>query len=977
MIKSLAVLLLLVQSVQGIYEDQAGEFDWSVQNLGRVVAVAYGGGDKRSAATSARGSGRAVYVASDSRSRALARLDAKTGAIKWRNVLYADDAVDAIELTNYGLLSLSGGGKNVRMWDAVDGSLVWDNVVFGADKSSSTGDVVPIGDDRAVVLSLNTAVFMNLKDGRVSWRAELPAATSAIESSVVSSDGSALFVLVQSAGKHQVLSLDVASGGVTPVAVDEKSEAVVVRKSEKGEAVFVVVSASEIKIQSLESSSKSKTTLIGDLALPASKTTQRFAGVEAEVKNGLTIRLASGKRVYCSISDSFELKAASVLSEDGVVVESSTEDAKLFHVTASTQKQVQVASYSHNAQTSRTQWEAEVDVNLHGGAVSSAFAACPTRKKDSGAPRCRVLLVMRDDGLIMTTNEEPSDSEVSVETAKNVLWTREESLANVKETLWITPAETQIEKQPLKGIPSFVEDLQLDIERLQQFVQHAMSMSSSLFEPKSAGDHKARKEPENAHFFGFSKYLLALTESGRLFAIRAETNTVAWSSFVGPAYRLFVLRDHPVLGSGAELLLVSNSTQLSWVDGDDGRQIESVDASSNSNAWVVILPKRKHHIDEDTTIRRAVAVVSKDSLDVSIFPEEAASVGHPEAENFYFYRYDESIGAFHGYTIDKVGDKGYKARQVWSVVVPSDQKLVATSRQRENAVIDSSVTITGDDSLLLKYLNPHMFGLTTLSHEKLEGSHKTTPVLHVSLVDSVTGRLIHRVRHVHGSEPVQMVQSEHWVVYTYWNSKDKRTELVSLSLYDGAVGTHSLNLWKRPSWNEVRSSYDPRAPFVLQKSFVFPAKISTLGVTVTSRGITPQYVLVGMENGQVFKLSRALINPRQPEKPPTPEEQNEGLGQYSPLIPLHHNLYSMVTYNQTVANLKAISTTPVELESTTLMVAHGLDMFYVRMAPAKAFDVLPPDFNYELLVLLCLGFLGAAYVAKGFAQRKALNEAWK
>jgi hypothetical protein len=47
----------------------------------------------------------------------------------------------------------------------------------------------------------------------------------------------------------------------------------------------------------------------------------------------------------------------------------------------------------------------------------------------------------------------------------------------------------------------------------------------------------------------------------------------------------------------------------------------------------------------------------------------------------------------------------------------------------------------------------------------------------------------------------------------------------------------------------------------------------TLSVTITSRGITPQHVLVGMENGQIFKLNRGYIDPRQPDKPLTPLEQ--------------------------------------------------------------------------------------------------------
>ncbi|KAJ0408590.1 hypothetical protein P43SY_008937 [Pythium insidiosum] len=343
--------------------------------------------------------------------------------------------------------------------------------------------------------------------------------------------------------------------------------------------------------------------------------------------------------------------------------------------------------------------------------------------------------------------------------AKNVLWVREEALANIKDVQWITPAESEIEKQPMKGIPTFMEELEIEADRVRQVLHHIAAVTSTLLESKSnVVDDKTRKEPHNAHFFGFSKFIVLLTESGRLYAI-------------------------------------------------------------------------------------------------------------------------------------------------------PDQEVVATSRQRDGAVIDSSVTITGDDSLLLKYLNPHMFGLATIAMENFEGGHKSTSVLYVSLIDAVSGRIIHRVRHMHGSEPVRMIQS--------------------------------------------------------------------LGVTVTSRGITPPYILVGMENGQIYKLPRGMINPRQPDKAPTQQEQEEGLIQYTPLVPMHNNLNFMITYNQTIANVKAISTTPVELESTTLVFAHGLDLFYVRLAPANAFDVLPPDFNYELLVLLCLGFFGANVLAKHLAQRKALNEAWK
>jgi hypothetical protein len=85
----LGALALCFGAARAIYEDQAGEFDWRVENLGRAAAVAFGGAVTRGQASATRGTTRALYVASDGRSRALARLDAKTGVVKWRHVFHA------------------------------------------------------------------------------------------------------------------------------------------------------------------------------------------------------------------------------------------------------------------------------------------------------------------------------------------------------------------------------------------------------------------------------------------------------------------------------------------------------------------------------------------------------------------------------------------------------------------------------------------------------------------------------------------------------------------------------------------------------------------------------------------------------------------------------------------------------------------------------------------------------------------------
>ncbi|GMF19716.1 unnamed protein product [Phytophthora lilii] len=890
------------------------------------------------------------------------------------------------ELATEWLAVMKSSGYVSRLWDQNSGVLLWDEVTNEgpAPEEGLFGGLFSLDGDHSVVLTAASVAMVTVKDGQVKVQTLPESFTKeAIEAAELSwqvgSDNTVLFVL---AGSH-MLQFELASGRAVnhftrPEIEDSdkgdvQATTVLRRDSEQGKVVAVTLTKDQLLLQGLENKEDAHEIALSSLKLDGDK----VVAIDASISNSLVVVLASGKRAILKISSALAVEVSAVVAAEGALMESVTDDPVLFHAAAkSGGKLAEVTSYSLGKSVAPVSWDAELDLAAFGGDVSRAFVGCPNTKKDS-VPSCRAVLVLKDDALIMTSNEE--DAEVA--SNGNVQWVREESLANIKRVRWITPAETEIEKQALKRIPSFMEEVELEIKHLQHLVEKVMSFSSTLFEEgtRQRGvdrSRAARKEPPNAHLFGFSKYIMVLTESGKLFAIRAEASTVAWSAFVGPEYQLSVTRDHPALGSGAELLLASNSTELIWLDGDDGHQLDAASAGAATGAsWVVVLPKRKHlTTDEEPTARRTVAVVSEDTLKVSLYPKETAEFAHPELDNFYFYRFDKTTNVLRGYFIENEGDAknvDYHAREAWSIVLPRDQKIIATSHHHDHSVIDSAVTITGDDSLLIKYLNPNLFGLATVVSEPAEGDNEASSVLHVSLIDSVAGRIIHRARHAHAFGPVRMVQSENWLVYSYWNAKEKRTELVSLSLFDGAVGMHSLNPWKRPSWTDTRSSFDSKAPFVLQKSFIYPTKI-----TVT-HGITPQSVLVGMETGQIFKLARNFIDPRQPEKPLTPEEQAEGLMMYSPLVPVYNRPQAMLTYNQTVANLNSISTASAELESTTLVFAHGLDMFYVRMTPAKSFDLLPSDFNHEMLILLCLAFLVATFVTKALARRKALKTAWQ
>lgn len=49
------------------------------------------------------------------------------------------------------------------------------------------------------------------------------------------------------------------------------------------------------------------------------------------------------------------------------------------------------------------------------------------------------------------------------------------------------------------------------------------------------------------------------------------------------------------------------------------------------------------------------------------------------------------------------------------------------------------------------------------------------------------------------AEPVHMVVSESWIVYSYWSASSHRTEISTLSLYEGMIDKYGLSPLNRVS----------------------------------------------------------------------------------------------------------------------------------------------------------------------------------
>ena len=75
--------------------------------------------------------------------------------------------------------------------------------------------------------------------------------------------------------------------------------------------------------------------------------------------------------------------------------------------------------------------------------------------------------------------------------------------------------------------------------------------------------------------------------------------------------------------------------------------------------------------------------------------------------------------------------------------------------------------------------------------------------------------------------------------------------------------------------------------------------------------------------------------------------------------------------------LDAVDVTPSRLESTCLVLARGIDLFYTRISPSRAYDSLEEDFAYGLLVVALAGLAAASLFMNWWTKQSLLAQKWK
>ncbi|THD20530.1 ER membrane protein complex subunit 1 [Fasciola hepatica] len=540
--------------------------------------------------------------------------------------------------------------------------------------------------------------------------------------------------------------------------------------------------------------------------------------------------------------------------------------------------------------------------------------------------------------------------------------------------------------------------------------------------------------------FNLHKMIVVATKVGKIFGLESERGRLVWEHLVPSATVLangklsvFQLRNtaHFPLSPIATVLLRSKTSNLPIL------------YSFNPITGVPLHKDASHVFHMDSDILQAVlqpGPVSEASdyirpillLDVKskvhVYPPEYATIlaTSGDANPIYIYTIENSDARITGYRVGQrmteQNETIYEATVVWRMLLHSgrsvefDDKMphsvVASAARPLTEHIHSVGRVLGDRSVLYKYLNPNLVAVVTSGGDVVAQTNSIA----IYLIDVVAGRILYSAVHRRCSEPVSLVHSENWVVYTYYNHKSLRHEVTVLELYEpfnqsGGPGELCASYlvpgpWQiflrnafPTSWfssfaggtsesNLVADSTDPKPrnrgfrayfsslyrstdsggicqstgahsiiPQVLQQSYIFSTAPThgAAAASLTERGITAKSVVFGLQKGALIELPKSFLDPRR-----TLDMTQELMLAYQ------YGVSPVIKWGYLICSYFSFTTNHISVT----------DLFFTRIAPSMTYDLLKEDFDYTAIATVTLGMIVASVVTQRLAARRVVLRAW-
>lgn len=980
-LRSFVVSLVILQGATALFEDQAGKFDWMQRYVGRVDFLYW---------DQAHYMGKRVIVGTDKNT--LAAINVHNGSIAWRQIFEDGERgrINALLHQGNGLVSISGNGKFVRSWIPSSGFLQWETVLKHDDSSAATA--VFVGNRRVDSIAvLSGEILFNLKptDGSEIFSVLLPDSNTVKYTQLHSIDRES-YVVGMVPGSHVVVVVVNVEGEI-------KSTSIVKAPWLKAETSCLISSdnlvchdSTSLCIQTLRLAGGEDfiPTLLTDIGIKEPVSSLEKAGHDhVSVKAGIFVsRLQSG---YIGL-----LKVGSA----GLITSMSASPKLLTaQVARHGDKQVLLTLESVDTEILKMS-----GVDISTGSSLKELSHKITYPKSYGQPiKYDALLFTKKDGHVGYKAIIRSEDYTLhlVHKAGRIAWRREEALAYILavEMVDFPVSESQAKFEDEFGsqqndvLTMFVNRLtsqigqikslmQYILQRIQGHRHHQPSTSVDVDEEMEIEEDDDEDDDEDLtrDEFNLNKIILAVTKPGKLFGIRSQNGRIIWHHYISKIspfdsngkYKLllFVMRTTAHIGLHPQCMVLGKSKVngkglLYAFNPVTGAPVADIPSSGKNVGYNVL--QASMFSEPDNNFLKGVLILD-DTYTVHTYPASYKKTLKQFLPTVFFHTVNIVDGEILGYRL--VNNRGkIQTENIWSINMQKNlQTVTNVVPKRPSEVVHSQGRVLGDRSVLYKYVNPNLVVVTAEGEEPPLPSQKApSNFLNIYLIDFISGNIVFHATHRRVRGPVHVVHSENWVVYNFYSQKNRRNEMVVLEMYEG----------KEQSNSTAFSSFNsPPVPLVTRQAYIFPAHISTMAATITEKGITSKHVIVSLKFGGLLSLPKAFLDPRRPVTP-TQQHMEEGTIPYVPEIPI--NMEAIVNYNQSVYRINGIHTGSAGLESTSLILAYGLDLFYTRVNPSKMFDVLKDDFDYIFISSVLIGMIAVSIISQKLAARKALNRAWR
>ena len=530
-------------------------------------------------------------------------------------------------------------------------------------------------------------------------------------------------------------------------------------------------------------------------------------------------------------------------------------------------------------------------------------------------------------------------------------WTRHEGLSGAVAAAWAEIPEGEdlakvlAEEAHTNPLSAYIHRVTRHIEDLKYLPGYLASIPGHVVNSIAGGDVVGKKEGLHRDNFGFNKILVIATRRGRFYGLDSgNAGKIIWT-------RNWFPRDasHPLAVKG----LVSNDEEgFVVMHGAEGEHV-TFNASTGATRGVFFGPGDKPRV-------ASAAVTTGDSGKVllPLGPDGLPTGDLPagwDSEQTIVVRGEGEV--LQGVKLNTEGGKVVK-QEVWQLQVKPGQKIVQVATLPLHNPIASIGRVLGDRRVMYKYLNANSIVVAI--------ADEAAKTLSVQLVDTISGQTLASQRY-NGVDPTKAVScttAENWYACSFFgdytldeDNKEraiKAYQVVISDLYEspepnsrGPLG-ESANF---SSLNPVDSPSGVPLPWVVSQAYIISQALDTLSVTQTRQGISTRELVAYLPQARgILGLSRHVLDPRRPEgrDPTAAEMEAEMLMRYMPALEIDPR--NILSHEREVLGVKGIVATAAVVESTSLLVAYGVDVYGTRVAPSGVFDILGRGFNKMTLV---------------------------